>query len=240
MRVKSFAVRSFKEIIRDPLSTVFALLLPLVLLIVFQQLKIPNAVYDIQNFTPSIIVFSFSFITLFTATLVAKDRSTSLLARLCASPMKAYEYILGYTLAILPVAVIQNILFFSSALILGLKPNINIIYTALLSIAVSAVFIMLGILIGSVTNERSSSGISSVIVQLVAFTSGMYFSNDMLGKVFKTVCDILPFSHCLNIIKAVMGTQIDNIPISVIVFIAYIAVITIVAVLLFNRKLRNA
>ena len=93
MRSLNFAKRNFKEIIRDPLSIIFAILLPLFLLIIFQQFKIPNEVYSIENFTPGIIIFSFSFITLFTATLVAKDRSTSLITRLCASPMKIKDYI---------------------------------------------------------------------------------------------------------------------------------------------------
>src|SRR5574344_1327234 len=122
MRILTFTNRNFKEIIRDPLSIIFAILLPLFLLFIFQQFKIPNEVYKIENFTPAILVFSFSFITLFTATLVAQDRSTALLTRLCTSPMKSSEYILGYMLAILPIIIIQNILFFVAAILLGLNP----------------------------------------------------------------------------------------------------------------------
>lgn len=81
MRMLNFANRNLKEIIRDPLSIIFAILLPLFLLFIFQQFEIPNEVYQIENFTPGIVVFSFSFITLFTAMLVAKDRGTSLLTR---------------------------------------------------------------------------------------------------------------------------------------------------------------
>ena len=120
MRILTFANRNFKEIIRDPLSIIFAIILPLFLLFIFQQFKIPNDIYKIENFTPCIIIFSFAFITLFTATLISKDRSTSLLIRLGVSPLKPKEYVLGYIVAVLPIVIIQNVLFFIVAIILGL------------------------------------------------------------------------------------------------------------------------
>ena len=96
MRMLNFAKRNFKELIRDPLSLIFEVLLPLLLLFIFQQINIPGEIYEIQNFVPGIIVFGFSFITLFTATLIAKDRDSSLLTRLGISPMKSSDFIIGY------------------------------------------------------------------------------------------------------------------------------------------------
>ena len=112
MRTLNFAKRNFLEIIRDPLSVLFAIVLPLFLLFIFQQFDIPNESYALENFTPGILVFGFSFITLFTAMLISKDRTTSLLIRLGVSPMKPREYIFGYMLSILPMVLMQNILFF--------------------------------------------------------------------------------------------------------------------------------
>ena len=109
MRIINFAKRNFKEITRDPLSIIFAILLPLFLLFIFQQFNIPSENYKLENFTPGIIIFGFSFLTLFTAMLVAKDRSTSLLIRLGTSPMKPVEYILGYIISIIPIIIIQNV-----------------------------------------------------------------------------------------------------------------------------------
>ena len=137
MRIFNLANRNFKEIIRDPLSIIFAIILPLFLLFIFQQFNIPAEIYKIENFTPGIIIFSLSFITLFTATLVAKDRSTSLLTRLGVSPIKPIEYVLGYALSVIPFVVIQNILFFIVAIFLGLKISVTIIYTILIVILIS-------------------------------------------------------------------------------------------------------
>ena len=68
---------------------------------------------------------------MFTSSLVAKDRSTSLTTRLGVSPMKSIDYILGYSISVLPIVLIQNILFFVTAMLLGLNFSINIIYTIL-------------------------------------------------------------------------------------------------------------
>mgnify|MGYP003301849096 CR=1 FL=1 len=227
MRTLNFAKRNFREIIRDPLSLIFAIILPLFLLFIFQQFDIPNASYELQNFTPGIVVFGFSFISLFTAMLISKDRTTSLLIRLGISPMKPIEYILGYMLSIIPIIIIQNTLFFILAIILGLSFSINIIWAILISIVIAILFIAIGIIIGSLFSEKASSGISSIIVQLVCFTSGMYFPKESIGKAFGVICEILPFESCLNIIKGVLNNNLEiistrNIVIFSLYFILYL------------------
>ena len=240
MRIITFAKRNFKEIVRDPISLVFSCLLPLFLLFIFQQFKIPNEIYKLSNFTPSIVLFSFSFITLFTATLVAKDRETSLLVRLGVSPMKGIDYILGYIIPILILVIIQNILFFILAIILGLEFSIYIIYSRLVSLLISILFIALGILIGSIFSNKSSSGISSIVVQLVCFTSGMYFSTEMVGKGFKLICNILPFESALNILKNVLNNSVNLISLKdVLVFSIYTIVVFILSIIVFKKKKLN-
>lgn len=237
MRILNFAKRNFKEIIRDPLSIIFAILLPLFLLFIFQQFNIPSENYKLENFTPGIIIFGFSFITLFTAMLVSKDRSTSLLVRLGISPMKSIEYIIGYMLAILPIIIIQNVLFFILAIILGLSFSINIIFAILISIIISILFIAIGIIIGSLVSEKASSGISSIIVQLVCFTSGMYFPRESLGDVFAKICDYLPFESCLTIIKGIMNNDLEIITIrNVFVITLYTVLLLIISIVVFKKK----
>ena len=238
MRIINFAKRNFKEIIRDPLSIIFAILLPLFLLFIFQQFNIPSENYKLENFTPGIIIFGFSFLTLFTAMLVAKDRSTSLLIRLGTSPMKPVEYILGYIISIIPIIIIQNVLFFILAIILGLSFSINIILAILVSIVIAILFIAIGILIGSTFTEKASSGISSIVVQLVCFTGEMYFPKEMLGNAFAKICNILPFESCVTIIKGIMNNNIQIISLrNIIVFLTYTIAILAISIIVFKRKM---
>lgn len=238
MRIINFAKRIFKEIIRDPLSIIFAILLPLFLLFIFQQFDIPSESYKLQNFTPGIIVFGFSFITLFTAMIVSKDRTTSLLVRLGISPMKPIEYILGYMLSIVPIIIIQNVLFFILALILGLSFSLNIFLAVIVSIIIAVLFISIGIIIGSFLSEKASSGISSIVVQLVCFTSGMYFSVDTLGGVFATICKFLPFESCVTIIKGIVNNDFGIIGLrNILVFFVYLVISLIISVVVFKKKM---
>ena len=238
MRMINFAKRNFKELIRDPLSLVFEIALPIFLLFIFQQIKVPGEEYMIENFTPGIIIFGFSFITLFTSTLISKDRSSSLLIRLGTSPMKSKDYILGYILSIVPIIVIQDVLFFIAAIILGLNFTINIIYTILISIIISILFISFGILIGSLVSEKASGGVGSIIVQLVAFTSGMYFSKDLVGKTFAKICELLPFESCLNIIKGVLNNELSTISTrNIIVFSVYLLMVLTISIVVFKKKM---
>lgn len=238
MRTLNFAKRNFKEIIRDPLSIIFSVVLPLFLLWIFQQFKIPSENYKLQNFTPGIIVFGFSFITLFTATLVSKDRTTSLLVRLGISPMTPIEYIGGYMLSIIPMLIIQIILFFILAVVLGLKFTVYTVLAVPVSIMVSVLFIALGIIIGSFASEKASSGMASVIVQLVCFTSGMYFPKEAVGKTFSAICKALPFESCLNIIKGVLNNNFENISVlNIIIFSSYTIIVLVLSVIIFKKRM---
>jgi len=238
MRILNFAKRNFKEIIRDPLSIIFSVLLPLFLLFIFKQINIPSESYELHNFTPGIVVFGFSFITLFTAMLVSKDRTSSLLIRLGISPMKPIEYILGYMLSIIPLILIQNVLFFILAIVLGLSFSINIIWAMLISIVVAILFITIGIIIGSLFSEKASSGISSIVVQLVCFTSGMYFPRELLGDVFSKICEYLPFESCVTIIKGIMNANLESITIrNIIVFLVYTTIMFTISIIVFRKKM---
>ena len=238
MRTLNFAKRNFKEIIRDPLSIIFSVLLPLFLLFIFKQINIPNESYELHNFTPGIVVFGFSFITLFTAMLVSKDRTSSLLIRLGISPMKPIEYILGYMLSIIPLILIQNVLFFILAIVLGLSFSINIIWAILISIVVAILFIAIGIILGSLFSEKASSGISSIVIQLVCFTSGMYFPRELLGDVFSKICEYLPFESCVTIIKGIMNANLESITIrNIVVFSIYTILALVIAIVVFKKKM---
>jgi len=239
MRALSFAKRNFKELIRDPVALIFEIALPLFLLFIFQQINIPSDNYRLENFTPGITVFGLSFITLFTATLVSKDRSSALLMRLGASPMKPRDYILGYLLSLLPIILLQNFLFFLVACLMGLPLTINVLLAALIALPISILFISLGILIGSLVSEKATGGIGSIVVQLVCFTSGMYFSADMVGETFAKICEFLPFESCIKIMNSILNSNPELIePRNVAILSIYTIAIVVLSSVIFKKKLK--
>ena len=116
MRLTAFASRNTKEILRDPLTFCFGLGFPVVLLLLLSAINsaIPEqaqmTMFNIDKLTPGITVFGMSFISLFSSMLIAKDRTTSFMMRLFTSPLKAHEFIIGYTLPLLPMAILQQML----------------------------------------------------------------------------------------------------------------------------------
>ena len=92
------------------------------------QANIPVKLFEIQHLTPGITVFGLSFMTLFSATIISKDRSSSLTQRLYTTPLTPVDFILGYTLPIIPLAIAQSIVCYISAILLGLDITVNIIY----------------------------------------------------------------------------------------------------------------
>ena len=133
MRMLTFARRCGKEILRDPLNLAFGLGFPLVLLALLSaiQRNVPVALFEIEFLTPGITVFGLSFVTLFSATLVAKDRESAFLQRLYTTPLTSMDFIAGYMLPILPIAVGQSLVCYLFAVALGLQVRVSILYAVL-------------------------------------------------------------------------------------------------------------
>lgn len=238
-RTLTFAKRNFKEFLRDILTLVFTILLPVVIFLIMlfltKQIDIPNTAFEIQNFTPATIIFAFSFLTMFTSMLVAKDRSTAFLTRLLVSPLRARDYILGYTLPIIAISLIQNIILFAIALLFGLPFSFNIFLVILATIPISIVFSSLGLALGSVLSDKQATGVTSVIIQIAALTSGMWFDLGMIGGAYETVSYVLPFAHCVDLLRCLLVGDYSQILLPSIMVIIYMIAFTLLAILLFKK-----
>ena len=181
MRMLTFAGRNTKEILRDPLNLAFGLGFPLVLIFLLSaiQANIPVKLFEIQHLAPGITVFGLSFMTLFSATIIAKDRGSSLLQRLYTTPLTPPDFILGYTLPIIPIAVAQCAVCYIAAIILGLEITAGILYAILFIIPVSVFYIALGLLCGSVFTDKQVGGIcGALLTNLSAWLSGVWFGRE--------------------------------------------------------------
>lgn len=205
MRMITFAKRCTKEILRDPINLGFGLGFPLVLLLLLSclQANIPVELFEINTLTPGITIFGLSFITLFSATLIAKDRETALLQRLYTTPLTGIDFIAGYMLPILPIALGQTVICYLFAIPLGLEFDVNIIY-AVLGIIPMAIFnIALGFLCGSVLGVKQVGGIcGALLTNLSAWLSGVWFDLELVGGVFKKLAYGLPFVHAVELERA--------------------------------------
>ncbi len=238
----SFALRNTKEILRDPLTLFFGLGFPIVLLLLLSaiQANIPVSLFEIKSLAPGVVVFGLCFMSLFSATIISKDRGSLFLQRLYTTPLSAADFILGYTLPILPIAVMQGAICFGCAILLGLKISFNLLIAILLIVPISVLFIGIGLLCGSVLNDKQVGGIcGALLTNLSAWLSGIWFDLELVGGVFKKIAYLLPFVHAVEMERAAISGNFDNILGHLLWVLCYGIITFAIAVLLFLRQMKK-
>ena len=242
MKMLTFARRNTREIVRDPLNLFFGLGFPLVLILLLSaiQANVPVSLFEIGHLAPGITVFGLSFMTLFSATIISKDRKSSLLQRLYTAPLTPVDFILGYTLPIIPIAVAQSAICYAVAIILGLEISVNILYAILFIIPISLLYISLGLLFGSILNDKQVGGIcGALLTNLSAWLSGTWFDLDLVGGAFKKIAYALPFVHAVDMERALLSGDFGGIFPHLWWVLGYTAFSLTAAVLLFLRQMKK-
>ncbi|MBO7086255.1 MAG: ABC transporter permease [Bacilli bacterium] len=243
-RIITLTKRDFKEILRDPLSLIFTLGMPLFMEILFYLIfhKLTPQ-FEMKYLAPGIVVFAQSFISLFVGLLIAIDRSTSFLTRLYVSNAKSHEFIFSYALSMIPIIFVQSILFFLVGGIIDSSIfGINMVFAILISVVTSFLFIALGILLGSLCNEKAIGGISSIVIAGQSVLSGMWFPIEGLSEGMITFMNVLPFRNATILVQNTMNGINDaynDFLIPLIIVIAYTIVSFVLAILAFKRKMKS-
>lgn len=241
MKTLMFSSRTLKEIIRDPISLFFGLVFPIILLILLTLINnnIPTDIFDINQLTPGIAVFGLSFMALFAGQTIAKDRTSEFLTRLFTTPMKAKDFILGYTLPLIPMALLQTVLCFIVALFLGMTFNFFIIPTIFSLLPIGIVFISSGLLLGSVLSEKAVGVIcGALLTNVAAWFSGAWFNVELVGGVFEKIAYALPFLHAVEMGRAVVTGQFVDVLPHIWWVLGYAIGISIAAIYVFRKKMR--
>lgn len=242
MKMLTFSKRCCKEILRDPLNLGFGLGFPLILLLLLSaiQANIPVSLFEIDNLTPGITIFGLSFMTLFSATLIAKDRETAFLQRLYTTPLTGFDFIMGYMLPILPIALGQTVICYLFAMPLGLTIRIQIIYAILGILPMAIFYIALGLLFGSILGVKQVGGIcGALLTNLSAWLSGVWFDLNLVGGIFEKIAKVLPFVHAVEMEKAILNGNFQNVGKHLLPILLYSLTITIAAVLCFLKKMNK-
>ena len=237
-----FAKRNFKELLRDPITVAFGLGFPIGLLLLLSaiQANIPVSMFEIDVLTPGITVFGISFITLFSATLIAKDRESAFLQRLYTTPLKAADFIIGYMLPLLPMALAQALACYLFAIPFGLDFDVNVLY-AVIGIIPMAVFnIALGLLCGSLLGVKQVGGIcGALLTNLSAWLSGIWFDLSLVGGAFEKIARMLPFVHAVEMEKALFHGQFDAACAHILPIVLYSAAFMALAVWCFLHRMKK-
>ncbi|MEO6956789.1 MAG: ABC transporter permease [Antricoccus sp.] len=239
MKALVFAGRNTKELLRDPLSLLFMIGLPLVMLFVFSAINssVPVAQFDIGRIGPGIAMFSLTFISLFSGMLLAGDRESSFLARLRAAPLTAFDFLAGYTWPLLGVALVQTATCFVAAFTLGLPVTWNVLLAIVVLLPVAVFFIGCGLLMGALFTANQVGGSSALLINVAGFLGGIWLPLQLIGGGFKAVADALPFSHPVEAAQAATAGDFASIMPHLAWCIGYAVMVFAIAVLVFRRKI---
>ncbi|WP_455716117.1 ABC transporter permease [Anaerosporobacter sp.] len=250
MKSVVFGKRTLTEILRDPLSYIFCLGFPLLMLVLMSVINqsIPAEanmdVFQIQNLAPGIASFGLTFVMLFTCLQVSKDRSTTFLTRLYASPLKPSDFIVGYTYPLIVIAFLQSLITFIAAVIIGGIYDyhfslLNILLCMLVLIPSALLFIGIGLFFATLLNEKAAPGICSIIITAACMLGGIWMDVDGLGGVILKVSKALPFYHGVTAARLAISGDYNELLKPLMIIIVYAVVIYILAVLIFKRKMQS-
>lgn len=240
MKTLAFASRNTKEMVRDKINLLFGLGFPLILLFLLSLMRanMPNGLFSVEYLTPGITIFGFSFISLFAGMIVAKDRTSSFMLRLFTSPMTSGNFICGYLLPLLPMAICQTAICFLAALVLGLDFTVKIFSAIAVLLPCSIIFIGMGLLCGCIFSEKQVGGVcGALLTNLTAWLSGTWFDTSIAGNVFDTIAHLLPFCHAVDAGRAALSGDYSAIMSDLLWVFGYAIVVTILAIVVFQRKI---
>ena len=242
MRTLTFAKRNTKELLRDPLNLCFLFGFPTVLLILLSviQANIPVSLFEINHLSPGVAVFGLSFMTLFSATIISKDRQSSFMQRLYTTPMTPTDFILGYTLPLIPIAMAEVLLTYLFSIIFKLEINVYTLISIVFIIPVAMFYIGLGLLCGSIFNDKQVGGIcGALLTNVSAWLAGIWFDLDLVGGVLKKIAYMLPFVHSVEMQRAIIRGDMAGIFPHLWWVLGYAVVINIIAILVFLRQMKK-
>ncbi len=197
-----FAKRNFIEMIRDPLLYIFCIGMPLGMIIMFQiingysQEKIPT--FELKSLIPGVMMFSYSVLMLMSSLLISKDRTSAFLKRLFTSPLKGYDFIIGYIIPFILVGFFQNIICLGAGYIFACLNSTDFIsfgscmLLCLEMFPMMIISIMFGMIFGSFLNDKSAPTICSIFISCSGVLGGALMPVDSMGNFEKAIM-YLPF-----------------------------------------------
>ncbi len=250
-RILAFSSRNIKELLRDPLSYIFCLGFPIIMLIIMTVVdqSIPResgmTVFHINNLCGGIAMFGQTFVMLFTALTVSKDRAGSFLVRMYATPMTSGDFTLGYIIPMLIISGLQLAITFCASLIIslitGIELSIGGMLLAFIVLIPSAVmFIGFGMLFGTLFGEKSAPGLCSIIISLGSFLGSVFFDAENTGGVMLTICKCLPFFYCTKSARSAISLNlgVEEFVIPLLIVCGSAIVITSLAMAVFSTKMK--
>ncbi len=239
------------SLLRDPLSYIFCVGTPTGLMLLFYIIYVsmsPEARENVVTFrpdvlTPGIAFFGFAFVMLFGTLVVSRDRTTAFLDRLQATPLRTVDFLVGYTLPLFVLGIMQCILTICFGAVLGATVDAPLAFggcvlTVLALLPALLFFIGLGITFGSLLSATAAPGATSVLITLSGMMGGIWMPLETAPKLEK-LFSCFPFLHMVRLSQDAMSLTWDATWVHLLVTFVYTLVGVVLPLWLFPRALKR-
>lgn len=246
LRILSLTKRNIKEILREPVSLIFLIALPIAMQILFYYMfHSLTTQFEMKYLAPGLIGFANTFLCLFVAILVANDRQFSFITRIYTTPVTSFEFIMGYLLSAIPFGFVQVF----AILLVGVIIDVSLLSLSLLlifplSLISILLFASMGILFGSLFGTKAVGGIASIVVTGQSILSGMWFPVEGMSEGFITFMKVLPFKNVSMLFQNVatpslMAGQFEGIWLPIIIITGYTLLSVVLSCICFLKNSKN-
>lgn len=212
MKLKALVKRNLLQTLLDPLSLIFCLGFPIVMLVllqtIFASMEFVPPNFEIQNYAIGICVFGYTFTMMFTAMNVAEDKNSQFIMRINMAPVKKSVYLFSFMVSSMPVAFVQTVIFLLISLIFGFEFSVNLPIALGMLVPSMIFYVSFGVLLGALCKTEKQAGpICSILISATAMLGGVFMPIDNLG-IFSTIVNFLPFTHTVKVASELYSSGI--------------------------------
>ena len=191
---------------------------------------------------PGIIIFGLLILIPTSARIMVSDKEKGFLSRLLTTPARPLDFISGYSLCLVVIAIIQIIIFVAAARGFGMDIVGNLWLAFLVFLLTGLCSIGIGMVVASLSkSENQAEPLCWLFSMPLAMLSGCWFSIDMLPSYLRNIAYAFPYAHTIESARAILirGVGLEAISNDFLFLIGWAVGIFIIGVILFRRSMRS-
>ncbi len=219
----------------------------------FARIEIPvtinaNPIYieaeitNIDFIAPGIIIFGILIMIPTSARIMVRDKEKGFLSRLLTTPTRPVEFIAGYSLSLVFVAIAQIIIFIAMGWIFGMD-IVGSLWLAFVIFLLAALgSIGIGMVVASLTkSENQAEPLCWLFAMPLAIISGVWFSTEMMPSYLRIAANAFPYAHAVDASRVVLtrGVGLEAVSSDLLFLVGWAVVIFALGVILFRRSMRS-
>jgi ABC-2 type transport system permease protein len=205
------------------------------------HINIGSKVSQIDYVAPGIIIFGLLIMIPTSARIMVTDKESGFMGRLLATPTYPWEFIAGYSVSMLIIAIIQIIIFILLGMAFGMNIVGNIALAFLIFFLTAICSISIGMIVAALSRSSSQTEALCWLISMpLAILSGVWFSRDVMPGYIQLLGDLFPYSHAVSAARIIIirGAGFSAVSGSILILTAWAFIAFTVGIILFRYKMK--